>query len=195
MDVRNGTTCSGFRYEPKLHKGIKLQTNRSALVLVHKQAIGYHIQAQELYRPQTIPTWGVLSLYVNTSIVCFAGTVPKLGILALYLRIFVTKWARYACYATAAILVIAAFANLFTIIFQCHPQAKAWDPTIETGGCNDIQAHLRYGSVPNILTDVIMLIIPIPIVARLHATRRSKAAIMITFGVGSVYVYMPAVAR
>ena len=118
-----------------------------------------------------------------------AVTLPKLAVLALYLRIFVGRAFKYTCYATTAVLCVACLINIFTLVFECHPRQKPWTPSL-AGHCDDIQAHYRYASVPSILTDVMILILPIPMVLRLQTSKRNKIAMLMTFLFGSLFVLL-----
>ena len=44
----------------------------------------------------------------------------------------------------------------------------------------------KYWSVPNIVTDVVMLILPMPVIWRLKISRAQKAGLTVTFLLGSV---------
>lgn len=148
-------------------------------------AVGYHIEAVMLYHPELIDVQGNLAVFAIPITNACAFTLPKLAVLALFLRIFPTKGVRYSCYATGTILILAWIINEFTLIFQCTPRAKLWNHSLP-GHCNNVEAHIRYASVPNIFTDVVMLIIPIPPVLRLHAPLKTKIAILSTFAIGSL---------
>lgn len=112
--------------------------------------------------PEKLIYWGRICLIVIPIIYALASTLPKLVILAVYLRLFVQKWTRIACYATGAVLVAAFIVNLSLSISQCSPPDYVWNKTIADGHChNDIQAHIRWGQFPNIVTDVAMLILPL----------------------------------
>jgi hypothetical protein len=54
------------------------------------------------------------------------------------------------------------------------------------GHCVNINAWFRYSRIVNIVSDVIMLILPIPHVIRLQSTMRLKVGLLITFLLGSV---------
>ena len=49
------------------------------------------------------------------------------------------------------------------------------------GHCNNIEAHFIYASIPNIVTDVAMILLPIPVVWNLHVPRHVKLGLVMTF--------------
>ena len=57
---------------------------------------------------------------------------------------------------------------------------------MEGANCVDKQALFRYSSLPNILSDVAMLVIPMPTVWALHTSTRLKIGLTIAFAVGSL---------
>jgi hypothetical protein len=116
----------------------------------------------------------------------FSVSLPKLAIIHIYLQIFTDKYLRLCCWATGAILVIGPVALIPAIALQCRPAGYLWNKSIPGGHCVN-QAHLiRYASLPNVVTDVFMLIIPIPLTWTLHASVKVKIGLLLTFLVGSL---------
>lgn len=77
-------------------------------------------------------------------------------------------------------------AIVFTATFQCSPVAYAWDKTIRGGTCINEQAYYRYISLPNVITDAVMLVLPLPLVWRLHTSLSQKIGLTVIFLTGSV---------
>jgi len=112
---------------------------------------------------------------------------PKLAILILYLKIFLAKWSRFGCYLTATVLILTMVVNILTIIWSCIPIDHLWDPASSPNGhCSNAKAHFLYGPLPNIVTDVAMLLLPIPTIWNLHTERKMKIGIYLTFLTGSI---------
>lgn len=157
------------------------------ILAVNYGGVGRHISALEEVAPEKIPFWGRSCLIAVPVLYVPAVTLPKLVILAYFLRIFVSKPSRVACYVVATITIIVAFINIPLSIWQCSPPDFAWDPKIAGGHCAiSVQAHLRYGSLPNIVTDVVMIILPLPVVWGLKMSTRNKISLTITFLVSSI---------
>ena len=111
--------------------------------------------------PDKVKYWGRICLIAVPMVNVVSCTLPKLVILAVYLRIFVQKPSRIACYATGVVLVAACVINVVLSIWQCSPADYVWNKTIVNGYCRDsIQAHVRWGQFPNIVTDIALLILP-----------------------------------
>ena len=143
-----------------------------------------HLEYLEAH-PELVPHRGKIDLYAQPILYCLAAALPKLSILMLYLRIFTDRFSRVICWALVGILSVLAVINVFVVLFQCQPRSKAWNPT-EPGHCHNIELHFIWGTFPNIVTDLVMLILPLPVIYRLHAKPRVKLGLMATFLVGSM---------
>jgi hypothetical protein len=136
--------------------------------------------------PEVIPTFFKI-LYITVPVAyCLAAALPKLAIADIYLGIFVERWSRWTTYATALVIVVNAIVNIPTTIWQCRPIAYLWDPSISGGHCNNIPVHFLYAGLPNIVTDVVMLLVPIPMIAKLRVSRKMKVGVAVTFLTGSM---------
>lgn len=109
--------------------------------------------------------------------------LSKCAILLLYVRVFTTCKRLFTITACIVGLVIAAtaIANTSLAIFQCRPQSFAWDKSIEGGTCIDVIAWARYIAIPNVVTGVIMFVMPLPIVWKLNVNVSAKIALTATF--------------
>jgi hypothetical protein len=113
--------------------------------------------------------------------------LPKLAVLDIYLYIFPEKWSRWTLMATAVVVAANGLVYIPTTIWQCNPINAAWDYSIKGATCNNVKLHYSFLGLPHILTDLVMLIVPIPIIARLQMDRTIKAGVMATFLSGSMY--------
>lgn len=107
--------------------------------------------------------------------------VPKLAILAFYLRIFTIKAYRWGVYVLAAIVLATMIVTSVVSLNLCRPFAYNWDHSIPGGSCYKQTVFFEWGSFPNIVTDVAILILPMPVVWNLHTTRRMKVGLTLTF--------------
>lgn len=109
--------------------------------------------------------------------------LSKCAILLLYIRVFITtkKSFTITAYAVGFVIIATAIANTFISILQCSPQAFAWDKSMQGGGCIDEIAWTRYMAIPNVVTGIVMLIMPLPVVWRLNISIAAKIALTATF--------------
>ncbi|KAI9044584.1 uncharacterized protein KD926_000495 [Aspergillus affinis] len=150
------------------------------IVLLKVGGLGYHLE-YVLQTPQK------LGLYANQILdFPFAVTPAKISILLFYVRIFNTFKFRMFAYAVGLIVLGHGIGVFFAAIFQCSPIAYTWDKTIQGGTCFDQQAFYRYVSPPNILTDVLILVMPMPFVWKLHTRTGQKLALTGVFLLGGL---------
>ncbi|KAI8966499.1 hypothetical protein F5Y11DRAFT_365257 [Daldinia sp. FL1419] len=113
-------------------------------------------------------------------------TVPKVCILILYLRIFTEKYTRLATSIVIGIVVANYVAvGIFAIFLICHPFAYKWNKTLD-GHCGNLSVAYLYTSLPNLFTDVAILVLPLPMLYKLQVSTQQKIGISITFLTGSL---------
>ncbi|ETR97642.1 hypothetical protein M419DRAFT_12444 [Trichoderma reesei RUT C-30] len=110
--------------------------------------------------------------------------ITKLSFLFLYLDIFPQKKFRMICWAMIFQIAAGLVALSFTTIFQCTPVRYSWDKTIP-GTCINIKAFWYGQSGWNTLMDVVVLVLPIPVILKLQMNRRAKISILAVFVLGA----------
>lgn len=116
---------------------------------------------------------------------------PKLAILAIYMRIFTTSLYRYTCWALAVFLIVNWVTFTVAAFLMCTPFEYLWNKTIPGGHCLDLKLLFLWSAFPNIVTDLVMLVLPLPVVWKLNTSRNTKIGLTITFVTGSMYVASP----
>ncbi|KAG7008174.1 hypothetical protein G7Y79_00006g017940 [Physcia stellaris] len=122
----------------------------------------------------------------------------KLSVLYLYRRIF--AYPAFTRIANIFILVVVAWtiAFFFTILLQCVPVDSLWDMldservNAVNGGrgvhCVNMMAFFYANSVSDVLLDVAILALPVPLVWGLRLGWRRKCAVAGMFALGGVVV-------
>ena len=156
------------------------------VVEVRVSGIGYHLEAVLLQDVSRYIAWAKC-VFAAEQLYLAAVALPKLSILCLYLRIFVEQRSR----ALAYILVVVVVLNwtTFTVagFLQCVPFSHLWNKRIP-GHCVNIPLALQMTCVPNIVIDVAMLALPMPMVWNLKASRPQKIGLTVVFLAGSLLV-------
>ncbi|KFZ03832.1 hypothetical protein V502_10622 [Pseudogymnoascus sp. VKM F-4520 (FW-2644)] len=107
----------------------------------------------------------------------------KLSILCFYIRIFNVKPFIMASIAVAILVVIWALSVILCGFLLCRPFAYNWDRSID-GSCGDqIKSYIITGAL-NIVTDALVLGLPMPMIWRLKVNLRSKIALTGIFTIG-----------
>ena len=112
-------------------------------------------------------------------------TPTKLSILFLYRRIFVAPKLHLVTIPVICMVIFLCFGCLFPTIFQCQPMAVAWNPTF-AGTCLNLPQLFRAGTIANLLMDVIILCLPLPVLQSLKLAWRDRLMVFGVFLIGSL---------
>lgn len=112
---------------------------------------------------------------------------PKLSVLAMYLRFFITRPYRVISYLTGAVIVAAAIAGVITSLSSCRPFSARWDMERLDTSCINVVRFWQGMSVPNIATDLVILILPMPVIWQLKLPKSQKIALTGVLILGSLY--------
>ena len=111
----------------------------------------------------------------------------KVAILLQYLRVLVPLKTRnlmfWACHALIWLNFIFYSIFFFLVLFACKPVRRYWNPWIE-GSCIDGDKLNAFASSFIATSDILILILPQPLIWRLHMTLKRKIALSAVFLVG-----------
>jgi len=110
----------------------------------------------------------------------------KASILLFYMRIFDVSvtWVRAVSRLATVAITLWCLSVILCGFLLCRPFAFNWDQTIPGGRCgNQILSYILTGSF-NIVTDVIVLCLPMPMVWRLQMPLPNKIAVTVIFAIG-----------
>ncbi|KAK3307230.1 uncharacterized protein B0T15DRAFT_382826, partial [Chaetomium strumarium] len=145
-----------------------------------KHGMGKHMYDIDMhvdYAPMMEAWWFTLLCYI------LALALTKVSVCLLYLTIFTFEWARRACYAILVIVVTANIWATATTFTYCIPLEAAWNPNVVASFCQP-QAAWWVNTGLTLATDIIIVILPIPIVLPLKLPRRQKLIVVGIFAVG-----------
>lgn len=74
----------------------------------------------------------------------------------------------------------------FALIFACDPIAMSYDVTITSGTCINRPSLYIATAVVNIISDVFLFCLPLPIVFKLQVPTRQKIGLILIFLLGSM---------
>lgn len=74
--------------------------------------------------------------------------------------------------------------SCFAIIFTCDPVQASWDITIVDAKCHSLKDIYLGGSVPNVMADVVLILIPLPYVWKLQAPISQRILLASLFMLG-----------
>ncbi|KAL0934006.1 uncharacterized protein CTRU02_210805 [Colletotrichum truncatum] len=100
----------------------------------------------------------------------------KISIGLNLLRLGGNKWYTWALWATIVITFIQSGSGVFTFTFYCQPTAGFWDKSLKPR-CWPLDLFIRLGvmnTALNIVTDVVLATLPIPLVWNLQMKRKVR---------------------
>lgn len=157
-------------------------------VMVNIAGGGHHMLYLYETNPEAIVNW--LKIQTGDEIIYMtAVTLPRIAMCILYLRIFTDKPVRIMTWVVMAVCVLHWFGSgILAEFLLCHPYAYKWDKTIPGGWCGDTVAGFKWVSLPNIIIDTALIVLPISSLWALQISQPRKIGIFITFMTGCLYV-------
>ncbi|EPE10602.1 l-fucose permease [Ophiostoma piceae UAMH 11346] len=130
--------------------------------------------------------WTKLRLceYVFSILYNPALMATKTSILVFYIRLSKNTQdvLRWGSYGTLAIVNLAGTVLTFMNIFQCRPVAAAFSPV--SGRCIPLLTEFICSAPVNIVTDLAILSLPIPVLTGMRLPPRQKTILVFTFALG-----------
>jgi len=111
----------------------------------------------------------------------------KTSILLFYLSLSKEeKLFRYLSYATLGVVNVAGLALTFLNIFQCRPVTATFkNPIPSSASCTNILTLYLSSAPVNIITDLAILFLPMPLLTGMRLPRKQKIILIITFSFGA----------
>ncbi|RDL33267.1 uncharacterized protein BP5553_08706 [Venustampulla echinocandica] len=131
----------------------------------------------------TSPNW----LKVNWAAIFFYYVVMmlvKMSLLTLYLRLSPNKRFRLWVWAIMAFVIASSIGAIFTNLFACKPLALVWNKSLP-GSCIDPPTFLLVTGCINVLTDFLMILLPIILLWTIQMRRKQKIAVIAILMLGS----------
>lgn len=114
----------------------------------------------------------------------------KSAIVLQYLHILVplrkgNKFMYYGGWSTIVIMFIFYAIDMPLRLLFCSPREKIWNPTYSGGSCRgDSELLIVASSIFNVVTDLIVLLLPVRAVCKLEITVKKKIVISCHFATG-----------
>lgn len=128
----------------------------------------------------------ILQLIHATTLSVISGTVlANLVLCIFYYRLSPITWYRHAIIFTASVTVAIFTAVWFSVQFACKPIEAAWNLRLYTGdNCIDRPPMYILQAVMGGVTDLMLMVLPLPIILGLQMSWRQKIGLLAWFGTG-----------
>ncbi|KAL4981840.1 hypothetical protein BDW68DRAFT_196014 [Aspergillus falconensis] len=139
----------------------------------------------------TVPTFNIFQKTVLAAAIIYVPALAfaKLAIIMLYYRLLNSLQPyRYLLWFIAAVIAGYSVALMLALIFACHPIERAWNAAITTGSCIDRPAVYLATAITNTVSDLVLIVVPIPAVVRLHLPTIQKIGVICIFGLGCLTI-------
>ncbi|KAL3262299.1 hypothetical protein ABHI18_002887 [Aspergillus niger] len=133
--------------------------------------------APEVVRRQLKALWITIPLYNLTL------TLTKLSLIFLYRRLFPTHTYRILLILTLIFVIITGLWMVLSTLLFCIPINAFWDTSIPHT-CLPEDVVWCLNAAFQITTDLILVVLPLPILANLNLPKRQKAALLVIFALG-----------
>ncbi|KAI7154698.1 hypothetical protein KC349_g7501 [Hortaea werneckii] len=142
------------------------------------------------HREDIVPTFPKAMKYFYLYQICYKliGAFTKLTFCFLYLRIFNNqKTFHRVTYIVMAIVAIGSFAFTIGTVFQCLPVHRAWDQRVK-GTCISNVAFWYSHAAFNTFFDIVVYLMPIPLIRSLKLRRKQKTGVISIFAIGAFVI-------
>ncbi|KAI1375164.1 trafficking PGA2-domain-containing protein [Hypoxylon crocopeplum] len=133
--------------------------------------------------------WGLLAYLSFILSVSFA----KMSMLVLYLRLAPHLWFRVTCYTCIAIIACYSVTAALVESLACRPLEGIVDESLDAVCYDSYPAYISLSSLrqscsqtTDIGIDIIILLLPIPLVIRMQLPNRQKLSVILLFATGIV---------
>ncbi|GAB1317360.1 hypothetical protein MFIFM68171_07570 [Madurella fahalii] len=188
------TAIVGLRLVARFLTGAGLWWDDYLILFALPQGIGMLI-IQGLWAPmgvgypmnETMPNLPhILRMLVSYELIYVVSiSTVKLSVMIFYLRVFVNNGLRMATKIALAFVCLWSIGNLLQVFLLCRPFARSYDPTIP-GECGDQVASFIAIGAFNIITDIVILALPLPTVWSLKMTTATKLGLTGVFLIGLI---------
>lgn len=150
---------------------------------MYKEGMGLHAD--------TLPISNIVMmakfLVVAEILYVFNLVWTKLSILFMYYRIFRFPYFKRWAYIIGTFVILWVICITFLFIFICVPVQKLWNPSLPGRCINQVGTWIA-NAASTILTDLMILLLPVPQVWKLQLRLSEKLALTFAFGLGFLYV-------
>ncbi|KAF1841388.1 uncharacterized protein K460DRAFT_292763 [Cucurbitaria berberidis CBS 394.84] len=140
---------------------------------------GHHVASVPI---TTFQTWLKLSKvleFTYTPAVMFS----KLATLFLYYQVFEVPNYRRAIIGIGVIIILQGVISIILAFSICRPFRYFWTQAVDVhdGTCGDVMLFYKTYSIPSLVTDVAMLVLPWPLLLKLRMPTSEKIGLVLTF--------------
>lgn len=113
-------------------------------------------------------------------------TTIKCSVIVQLLRFMIDTRVRTFCWILLVLICCYGTATFLGSVLACFPVAFFWDKTITGGHCINLLVFWYTNASFNIITDIVVVAIPISVLKSLQLPKRQKYGLLVVFAVGGL---------
>ncbi|KAB8205483.1 hypothetical protein BDV34DRAFT_195571 [Aspergillus parasiticus] len=146
---------------------------------MYECGIGRHIMELTPQQHECTRKWA----WISQVLYFLSLSLAKGSMVALYLRLASNKTHIRFLYGVGAVILSHGIAATLVACFICEPISVIWKPEFPEG-CLDMMSFNYFNGAFHVTTDILLALLPIPIVKKLQTNNRRKIGLIIAFGIG-----------
>jgi hypothetical protein len=123
-------------------------------------------------------------MFIGQILWVLSNTCVRISIIFLYISIFRLRTFRIASYVVLGLNLAYFVGVILQTLLICRPVAFNWDQTVPGGTCGDQKTADEVIGIFNILFDVSIIALPMPMLWNLQIVLHRKLALSAIFGMG-----------
>jgi hypothetical protein len=123
-------------------------------------------------------------MFIYELLYVLAVGTTKLSILTFYLRVFVQRYIRWGAKIGIGLILAGELGMILQPFLMCKPWQYIYDKTIKGAVCGDHHASLIAMGVWAMVTDLAVLLLPLPSLWALQMNPKKKMALVVVFSIG-----------
>ena len=128
-----------------------------------------------------------ISAVISEVFILLSATSLKISILCLYQRVGFRPWSRHILIILFSVVSLWALSQCLALFMQCIPLHDYWDLSNSPGSiCVNETTFLVAYATTNMILDIIIYIIPFPVLYRLGLPRRQKIILAVNLSIGGM---------
>ncbi|KXL50068.1 hypothetical protein M433DRAFT_27169 [Acidomyces richmondensis BFW] len=160
-------------------------------VLLAEQEYGWNRHIWDV-EPSQIQNANIIAM-VSKVIFTFAATFTRLSLCVFYYRLVRDSgytWFVWTVHVTTGFNVGLCIAYIFLAVFLCTPVQYYWQfpLTIADGHCLNEGVTTLVAGILNTVADLLVTLVPMPLVARLQLPVKQRIGVSVLFGLGFIVI-------
>jgi len=164
-------------------------TSNAGMLAMHITDANYGMGYQTKELPIANSIFLAKLLIAYQAVYYAAVSSVKLSYLLFYLRFFTLKEHRIWVWICMGLVVAYWLGSMLATFLLCTPLEANWNPLLARKYCPDHKHSTAFVAtgIFNMITDLIIILLPIPFIRKLQMTRGAKIGLVAIFAIGLLY--------